>query len=167
MLNFNVVSIDHEGQTDSPEAGGMIEQDQATYKYGETVTLTAVPEPGWSLSSWSGAGLSGSQLVKTFTITQDETIDVQFNQDKYDLDITINGPGDVTVSSPAASRGYYIYGDVITLTAVETVPDYKFRGWSGAINSTQNPITFTVEGGLEISALFSDRVFIYLPIVVK
>lgn len=164
-VTIDASSYDHTGAQTTDNAGGTITQSQATYYYGDTVELTAVPTAGWSLTSWSGAGLSGNNSSKNFTITQNETINVRFDQDKYDLDIVKDGPGNVVISSVGESRGYYIYGDEVTLTAVETNSDYKFRGWSGSINSSDNPVTFILTEGATVTALFSDSVNIFLPVI--
>ncbi|MEM7330566.1 MAG: hypothetical protein AAF490_00650 [Chloroflexota bacterium] len=164
-VSFDITSYDHTGAQTTDGAGGSIQADQATYYYGDTVTLTAVNTPGWSATDWSGAGLSGGGDSQTFTILGNETVDVRFDQDKYNLDITFDGPGNVNVSSAAQSRGYYIYGDQITLTAVETDPDFKFRKWSGDVNSFDNPYTFTVTGELNVTATFTDEILIFLPLI--
>lgn len=166
-LTVNVNSVTHDGQTDPPAPGGAVQTpNQPVYYYGDQVTITAVPEPGWSLSGWNGAGLSGKQLSKTFTMTQSETIIATFTQDKYDVDLGTTGSfGNVTKSNPPGGRGYYIYGDQITVTAVETNPDWKFRYWSGDASGTRNPLIIPVTGDMTIIANFSDEVLVFLPLM--
>ena len=165
LVTINSTSIDHLGQTDSPNAGGVVEASKEAYNGGETVTLTAVAEPGWSVKSWSGAGLSGNNRAVSFVISQDETVNIIFEQDKYSYNLTQEGPGNVLISSDGVARGYFIYGDEVTLTAVETNSDFKFRYWSGAINSTSNPVTFALMGEFDVAVLFSDKVEIFLPLI--
>jgi len=50
---------------------------QATYTYGQVVTLTAVPGTGWVFSSWTG-DLSGSQNPKTITMNGNRAVTAHF-----------------------------------------------------------------------------------------
>ena len=55
-------------------AGAVGEQpNQASYTYGEVVTLTATADPGWQFVNWSG-DLSGSTNPDTVTITGDTVV---------------------------------------------------------------------------------------------
>ena len=47
------------------------------YHYGDTVTLTAAPNSGYSFSAWSG-DLTGSETTKTVTVTDDMTATATF-----------------------------------------------------------------------------------------
>ncbi|NLD72420.1 MAG: hypothetical protein GX649_06850, partial [Chloroflexi bacterium] len=49
------------------------------YDEGEVVTLTAVPDPGWSFVGWSG-DLTGSDNPATITVNDDITITATFEQ---------------------------------------------------------------------------------------
>jgi uncharacterized repeat protein (TIGR02543 family) len=50
---------------------------QATYNYGQVVTVTAVPATGWAFSSWAG-DLSGSQNPKTITMNSNKAVTANF-----------------------------------------------------------------------------------------
>ncbi len=51
--------------------------DQATYTYGQVVTLTAVPAAGWAFTSWTG-DLSGNQNPKTITMNANKAVTAHF-----------------------------------------------------------------------------------------
>lgn len=51
---------------------------QATYTYGQVVTLTAVPGTGWAFSSWTG-DLTGSQNPKTITMNGNKAVTAHFS----------------------------------------------------------------------------------------
>ncbi len=51
--------------------------DQATYTYGQVVTLTAVPSTGWAFSSWTG-DITGSQNPKTITMNANRAVTAHF-----------------------------------------------------------------------------------------
>ncbi|UCG52597.1 MAG: VCBS repeat-containing protein, partial [Candidatus Latescibacterota bacterium] len=53
---------------------------QTTYAPGDTVTVTAVPDPGWSFVSWSD-GLTGSENPDTIVVMSDTTVTATFDQD--------------------------------------------------------------------------------------
>ena len=50
---------------------------QATYTFGQVVTLTAVPGSGWGFSSWTG-DLTGSQNPKTITMNGNKAVTAHF-----------------------------------------------------------------------------------------
>ena len=51
--------------------------DQATYRYGDVVTLTATAEPTWTFVRWSG-DLSGFDNPKAITITGNTSVTATF-----------------------------------------------------------------------------------------
>ena len=66
--------------------------DQAWYDLGEIVSLTAVPDPGWEFSAWSG-DLTGTNNPENLTITGDMNVTANFTEE---------GPlstGDVIISA--------------------------------------------------------------------
>lgn len=71
------------------------------------------------------------------------------------LSITINGLGSIEYSPEG---GVYEIGTVVEVTAVPD-PGSTFDSWSGFINSEENPITVTVEEGIELTANFIDPTF--------
>lgn len=52
--------------------------DQETYSYGQVVTLTAIPESGWMLSSWTG-DLNGAMNPQTITMNGDKSVTAYFS----------------------------------------------------------------------------------------
>ena len=168
-LNIDVVSVDHEGSSISSTAGGNVTTSQDfPYYYDDVVTLTAHPEPGWTFMGWQGAGLSGTQLSKTLTMQQSENVTATFTQDKYNLTVTQPAHGNIIVGLPTDSRSYLLYGEEVTLEAQQTETDWQFAGWGGdLVGSSQNPITVTVTGDLNVTATFTDQFYIYLPMVIR
>jgi hypothetical protein len=69
---------------------------QPTYAYGETVTLTATPDPGWHLDGWSGdaAGIANPLAV---TMDGNKAITATFLQNIY----TWNQSGTAAWTTPA------------------------------------------------------------------
>jgi len=77
----------------------------------------------------------------------------------YDLTAHIAGTGTVNLTPPDADctadcTESYDEGTVVTLTAVFPITS-TFTGWSGAINTTTNPITLTMDTAKELTATFA------------
>lgn len=69
-----------------------------------------------------------------------------------ELDITIEGEGDVY-----PRNRYHIKDSAITLTATPE-KEWEFISWSGDVNSSENPISFTPGDKLSIQATFQSTV---------
>ena len=75
---------------------------------------------------------------------------------QHSLTVTTSGSGQVQVSpDPALYPNGYPYGTWVTLTAVPN-SGYIFTGWSGDLNSSNNPANFQVVADTEITANFSE-----------
>jgi uncharacterized repeat protein (TIGR02543 family) len=125
---------------------------QATYPKGTVVTLTAVPNIGWSFSVWSGDA-SGSVSPTTVTITGNKAVTATFTQNQYTLTISVVGHGSVTKNPNQAT---YTYGTIVTLTAV---PDlgWSFVSWSGDASGSSLTTTVTITGNKAVTATFTDQ----------
>ncbi|GEM_PF-1499529 len=71
--------------------------DQASYTYGEVVTLTAVADAGYRFSAWSGDA-SGTAASTTVTMNADKSVAATFERESDDQD-----PPVLLSSSPAAN----------------------------------------------------------------
>lgn len=131
--------------------GGSVQKspDQATYFYGDTVTLTAVPAPGSTFTGWGGAA-SGIDNPTTVQITGDTAVTANFVGNIYTIITHTVGSGVVTVNPVQSS---YLYSDLVTLTATAS-PGWTFIGWSGTLSSMENLLTFHVDSSEEITATF-------------
>jgi len=142
-----------------------VEPSQTAYTYGETVTLTATANSGWTFAGWSG-DLSGADNPATVTIAGNTVITATFTRNEYALTIHIVGDGSVVVD-PAP--GPYRYDDVVTLTATPD-PGWSFTGWSGDLIGSTPSITTTMTANKVITASFAveaENYQIFLPSVVK
>ncbi|NPA94986.1 MAG: hypothetical protein GXO58_06125, partial [Thermodesulfobacteria bacterium] len=68
----------------------------------------------------------------------------------YSLSVSTSGGGHVNKEPDSTS---YASGSKVVLTAVPE-PGYKFSGWSGDANGTENPITIVMDGDKDITATF-------------
>ncbi|MCJ8164146.1 InlB B-repeat-containing protein [Pontibacter sp. E15-1] len=124
--------------------------EKTAYAYGDTITLTAIPEQGYTFSGWSGDTVSTENPL-TLYVSGDVNLSAAFSAAQYTVAATASTGGTVNVLPEKAA---YTYGDTITLTATPE-QGYSFSGWSGDTVSTQNPISLYVFRNLSVSAAFS------------
>ncbi len=126
--------------------------DKETYVFGDVVQVTAAVNPGWDFGGWGGA-LSGNDLTEELTISEDTVIEATFIQERYTLDVTVNGPGSV-VRVP--DKADYLFGDVVTLSAVPDSGNF-FIGWGGALGGAESPTVITIMDDTTVTANFSSN----------
>ena len=151
LLNVNIdndgIGGDDNAVTRSP--------DKATYVYGDVVELTAVPQPGWTFTGWTGAVNSTSPTI-SLTMFKTETVTAHFEQDTYSLTLNTvhngNGTGGTATATP--QKVAYVYGDVVTLRATPNL-GWTFTGWSGAVTSTALETQLTITGDTAVTATFT------------
>ncbi|NIO70361.1 MAG: hypothetical protein GTN71_15375, partial [Anaerolineae bacterium] len=135
----------------SPSGNGSVDKDpdQATYLYGEVVTLTVTADLGWTFSEWSG-DLTGSDNPVTLTMDSDKTVTATLIQEVYTLTVGVSPSGSGSVDKEP-DQETYLYGDVVTLT-VTADPGWKFFEWSGDLTGNQNPVTLTMDSEKTVTA---------------
>lgn len=94
--------------TASPVEGGTV-TGAGTYKHGDAVTLTAVPNAGWNFLGWRAVGTRGDYLSTdaAYTFTATEALDLLACFDKQEPPVIVTHPADQTVTE----------GDKATFTA--------------------------------------------------
>ncbi len=125
--------------------------DQATYAYGAVVDLTAVADPGWTFSHWTG-DLTGSTNPDSITVTGNMSVTAHFTEDQYTLTVLTAGNGSVALDPNQAS---YTYGETVDLTAVADV-GWTFDHWSGDLGGSTNPDSLTVTADMSVTAHFTE-----------
>lgn len=136
----------------SPAEGGII-TGEGSYHYGETCTLTATANAGYTFINWTENGNQvSSQADYTFTVEGDRNLVANFSSQSYIITATadpING-GTITGS------GGYDYGDACILTATANA-GYTFVNWTknGTQVSTNATYSFTVTESAIYVAHFS------------
>ena len=137
-----------------------------SYGVGTSVTLTATPATGSSLSGWSGA-CSGTGTC-TVSMTQARSVTATFALLPEALSVSKSGSGSGTVnSSPAGiSCGStcsqaFDYGTSVTLTAIPTTGS-GFAGWSGACSGA-GTCTVTMSQAVSIGATFALKPVCLVP----
>ncbi|KWT93335.1 S8 family serine peptidase [Candidatus Magnetominusculus xianensis] len=129
----------------------------ASYTSDTSVTLTAAPSSGSSLTSWSGCdSTNGSQC--TVSVTSDKSVTAAFDVLTYSLSVTKSGAGTVTSAPAGISCGStcsasYTSGTQVVLTAT---PDsgFTFTGWSGCDSTNGTRCTVSITSAKSVTAKF-------------
>lgn len=145
---FTLEDYTFEGHTVG-EGEVTVDPEEEFYTYGDVITLTATAHPGWLFESWRG-DVGGDDEVITHTIEGDTVVTATFQAIAYELDVTVVGEGEVEVEPDQDS---YIYGDVITLTAIADT-GWALEGWSGDVGGDDEVITHTIVGDTVVTATF-------------
>ncbi|WP_298881567.1 T9SS type A sorting domain-containing protein [uncultured Polaribacter sp.] len=163
---YNSVLLPIQHKLDINSINGMVTLDKntiaGTFDNGTVVTLTATPNTGYELSSWSGdVNVTGAPNPISITMNSDKNVTANFTKIRRLLALNpVNGLGTIT-ANPASSDGFYDDGTTITLTANPNT-GYGFTDWditnftsNTSSNSTTNPITFVIDGYYQFTANFS------------
>jgi len=126
--------------------------DQLTYPCGTQVTLTAIPDPCWTFSHWSG-DLTGSTTPDTITMDSDKTVTAHFTKINYTLTITSTSGG---TTSPVPGAYQHPCSSNVQVTAIPD-PCYRFDHWeldSVDVGSV-NPYTVHMDANHTLHAVFT------------
>jgi regulation of enolase protein 1 (concanavalin A-like superfamily) len=139
--------------------------DKGEYSCGEVVTLTAVPDTGWSFAGWGGkVTTSTNPLVVNFGIG--DAITSTFTAlPQYQVNVATTGEGNV---GRMPEKATYEPGEAVTLVAAPA-EGWLFDGWQGDVQSSDNPLVLTMNGDLAVTATFVERPLLrlYLPLIAK
>ena len=136
--------------------GGQIILDPSLpiYPYGSLVRVIPVPNPGFALSVWGGAGAGQPKsewILKVTNATPKITALFQaLATDKAVLTAQSTLGGRVTQS---AVDGIYTKGTSVILTPVAE-NGYEFTGWSGDASGAANPLSVVVDANKTVKAEF-------------
>ncbi|MEI9864120.1 MAG: choice-of-anchor Q domain-containing protein [Limisphaerales bacterium] len=123
----------------------------ASFPAGVTVTITATPNAGWYFANWSG-DTNGS--VNPLNVTMNANLVITGNflaYATYALTLVTNGQGTITLS-PAG--GTYLSNSTVTATALPAA-GWVFTGWSGATNTSVNPLPLTLNANVSLTGNFA------------
>ena len=125
----------------NPTNGGNV-TGGGTYQQGQSCTVTATANNGYSFTNWTENGnVVSTQASYTFTVTGNRTLVANFTQQQYTITATANPTNGGTVTG----GGNYNYGQSCTLTATPAT-GFTFQKWTknGTQVSTNATYTFTV-----------------------
>jgi len=125
--------------------------DNASYREGATVTVTAPTVDGYTFTGWSGASTSTNTIV-TVTMDGNKTLTANYRQLDYALATDVN-PAIGGRVSRVPNKDRYVSGEKVTVNATAN-PGYKFVGWTGVSTSKDTSITITMNSNLTLTANF-------------
>lgn len=150
VANFTSQSYVITATTD-PSTGGFV-TGSGGYSYGETCTITATANTGYTFLNWTKNGTQVSVSPSySFTVTESATYTAHFNAQNYTITVATN-PND---AGSASGGGSYTYGQTCTVTASAN-NGYAFTSWTenGTQVSTNVNYSFTVTGNRNLVANF-------------
>jgi hypothetical protein len=125
----------------NPSDGGTV-TGGGTYNNGESCTVTATANTGYTFANWTENGNAVSTNANyTFTVTGGRTLVANFAQQTY----TITATADPANGGTVTGGGTYSYGQTCTLAAT-AASGYTFINWTknGQQVSTNTNYSFTV-----------------------
>jgi hypothetical protein len=142
-------------KSNHPEGGSI--SGEGTYRYGENITLTAIPNQGYRFVNWTVDGVEVSkEPTLTYTVQpKDIEIVANFEKQSYKVTVKSNHPEGGSISG----EGTYQYGENITLTATPN-KGYRFINWTieGIEVGTEPTLTYTIPAqNVEIMANFGKQ----------
>ena len=139
-----------------PSGAGSVSPSAVKGKEGDTVTVTATPSDGYSFDHWNINDTEYRNNPQSVKLQKDMTIEAVFVQKTYSIIPTVTPSGAGSVS-PSAVKGNSGASVEITATAAE---GYEFSKWViGGSDQTANPVNVTVEEGLTIQAVFTQKTY--------
>ena len=140
----------------NPTNGGSV-TGGGTYNQGQSCTVTATANSGYSFTNWTENGsVVSTQASYTFTVTSNRTLVANFQAQTYTITATANPTNGGTVTG----RGTYNYGQSCTLTATSAT-GFNFVRWTknGTQVSTIPTYTFTVTESATYVAQFQAQTY--------
>ncbi|TMU56854.1 InlB B-repeat-containing protein [Flagellimonas algicola] len=131
--------------------GGTVSSSGGTYGKGTEVTLTATAEAEYLFDKWSNGATENPLKI---VVNSNINLTANFLIKKYALTIEIEGEGEVEEEIVSSGKSTdYDSGTTVRLTA-EPMDEWTFVGWSGAVDSSENPIELTLTEEKQLTAEF-------------
>ena len=146
LNNYNVTVSANPSNGGTATGGG-------TFTYGQSCTVTATANTGYTFSNWTENGnVVSSNANYTFTVNSNRTLVANFTENTYTITISANPSNGGT----ATGGGTFTYGQNCTVTATANT-GYTFTNWTenGNVVSNNADYTFTVEGNRNLVANFT------------
>ncbi len=146
-----------------PTDGGSVSGD-GTYDYGETCTLTASPNEGFTFSEWKESDtVVGTDPILTFEVMSSRTFVAHFEPQQQTYTITANAdPTDGgTINGSSTFTQTYTLGETCTLTASPT-EGYNFSNWTEndeVVPDAGADYTFPADHNRDLVAHFESQIY--------
>jgi len=155
VANFTAQSYTITATAD-PTQGGTV-SGGGTFNYGQSCTLTATVNQGYTFVNWTKNGQQVStNATYTFTVTETATYVAHFQLESFTIGIS----ADPNEGGTLTGGGTYNYGENCTVVATAN-EGYNFINWTenGNAVSTDASYSFTVTGDRTLVANFEAQTF--------
>ena len=139
--------------TVSSGTGGSVSSNGGSYNQGQSVSITATPNPEYVFVNWSNGSTNNPLSI---TVNSNQTVTANFEKRKYPLTINIEGEGTVreeVVSSGKSTPTEYNSGTTVLLTSLPS-DGWEFSNWSGDVESSNSTITVLLNDSKNINVTF-------------
>ena len=145
----------------------LVSAGRGDYSSGSVVKLTAVPDTGYYFTGWSG-DVTGTDNPIDITIGSEKNITATFEILVLDLEVTVNGEGQVsqaivegtgTENQNRSTTTQYEYGTIVELTPTPS-DGMAFISWSGDYIGEEDPLQLTMTESTSIEANFDYELLI-------
>jgi uncharacterized repeat protein (TIGR02543 family) len=111
------------------------------YPIGTSISLMASPNPGFQFTGWTG-DVTSTEAAITVVIDSNKSVTAHFREiPTFSILIDTNVDGSITT----LRTEHYRQGTSVTYSPI-TPSGYRFTGWSGVVNSSQETVTFQMPG---------------------
>lgn len=138
--------------TENLISGGTIDEG---YTFKSIIDIIAIPSEGWQFSHWEG-DLIGTESQKIIQLSENRAVTAVFIEKEIDLEVLIQGSGEVIQQVITAKTSTYRSGTNIELTANPSA-GWQFIGWSGDHTGTDNPDIIILDQSQTITATFEPK----------
>ncbi|HLB25384.1 MAG TPA: hypothetical protein VJM83_03540, partial [Nitrospirota bacterium] len=151
LANFSFYTYGLTTSVNDP-AMGSVTPGAPNYTCGTSVAdgLTPTANEGYVFTHWSGDA-SGSVVPLPVTMDKDKEIVANFEEKRY-LTLGASAGGSVS-ANPDHTSTYYVDGESVTITATPA-NGWAFSHWTGSASGSVNPLTVTMDGDKNITAVF-------------
>jgi hypothetical protein len=133
------------------------------------ITFTATADTCYDFDVWTGDVPSGHEENNPLALTVQANMAVTptFTLIQFDtLTVTVEPAGMGNTAMVEPTSGPYICGQTMVTATATATDTWSFNAWSGAVESTDNPVTFTMGEEQTLTATFK-QYKIYLPLVAR
>jgi hypothetical protein len=120
--------------------------EKEVYASGEYIKITAIPNDGYSFTRWTGT-VNSTENPYIFKAEKNEWIIPVFSKDaEPPAEETFMVRVDSATGGSAAvnpQKAAYLLNETVKITASAEI-GYSFTGWTGTVNTSQNPLTIKV-----------------------
>jgi uncharacterized repeat protein (TIGR02543 family) len=149
--NFTAVPVTYALSVSATNGTVTKTPNQTSYTSGQTVTLQATPNTGYTFSGWSGDA-SGTTNPTTVTMNANKSVTASFTAAPVTYALNVSATNGTVAKTP--NQASYTSGQSVTLQATPTT-GYTFSGWSGDASGTTNPTTVTMNANKSVTAIFT------------